>query len=181
MSKGQKTFYKVMHGLSILFIILGLIAAGFFIVIKLTNAADMIYSLVIGPLSITFTEGVTQGFSFTYLDLILLLVYIAIFLIMFWNVQVFFKHLKDEMLFIMENARAIRNVAFCVIFLAFFNHVPFYSLLNKLLPYLDTNQVEISLQISFDFGLLFTGLAILAVYQIFKEAVRIKEENDLTI
>lgn len=182
MSKGQRSFYRLMYILSLLPIVFILLAMGLLIYFWISKANELSYALTIGPLSIGISPDLLEGeLVLSHLDFVLLIIYGGLFFVLFWNVKNFFLNLVNEKFFVMENVRAIRHIGISILILAFYNYIPFYTILLKLIDKLNIPGINLSVQIGIDYGLLFSGLAILAVSQLFKEAVRIKEENELTI
>lgn len=98
------------------------------------------------------------------------------------NLIKIFSNLKHEKIFILENSTYIRNIGWIIIALSFIKDLPnimqVWSMRNQLDSIITT---PFSINYELNVGLLFSGLAILAVAQIYKLAVKIAEENDLTI
>ena len=65
--------------------------------------------------------------------------------------------------------------------MSFFNNVPAVILANDFARSVDFSHVPYSISYDMEYGVLFAGLATLAVAQIFNQAIKIAEENNLTI
>lgn len=184
MTNGQKNFYKFMHVLSIISIIgilLGFVTLVGIWILK-PIGGNTSYGLDLGVLSFDFSQEMLGNdffFSDTFFITLLGTLLIAAFLLV--NVKSFFKNLISNNIFLYSNANAIRNVGLIVILMSFFNNIPAIIAVNDISKNIDLSNVPYAINYEIEYGLLFAGLAILAVGQIFKKAVKVAEENELTI
>jgi len=186
MTNGQRIFYKMMHVVTFIAIIgasLGmLVLAGIWIWKPSVGSENVSYGLELGVLSFDFPqEFVGDGFIFSNLFFISLMVLLLLYILLLINVKKFFKNLVHQRLFVASNANAIRNVGWVIITLSIFNNIPAVIAVLDVSKHVDFSNVPYTINYEFEMGLLFAGLAILAVGQIFKQAVKIAEENELTI
>lgn len=184
MKKGQLKFYKIMHIISIIaLVIIGLgivVTLGLWIFHPTFDSVE--YYLQLGMLTFDLpSEKLSGGLALSNGAYITGLIQFILIGFLFWNVKTFFKNLRNEQIFIMSNVYALRNVAVFFIIQSVYYHVPEYFILVDHLKLLDFGQANITINLSYESGFLFAGLAILAVAQVFREAIKIKEENELTI
>jgi len=184
MTKAQKTFYKIMHVVSIIAIIGVLLGGVLLAAVWIWQPAgeNVTYGLELGALSLDFSEEmIIQEFFFSHLFFITVIVVLLVYFLLFVNIKKFFKNLIHHHLFVHSNANAIRNVGWILIVMGFVNPIPAVIAVSDMLQHVDFTNAAYTINYEVQMGVLFAGLAILAVGQIFKYAVKIAEENELTI
>lgn len=184
MTNGQKNFYRILHILSIIGIIgliLGMIALLFIWILKPIGEGTF-YKINSGILSFTLSqEMVGEDFFFSNIFFLSLIVALLIIIVLLVNVKKFFKNLINNNVFVVSNADNIRNVGWIVIILSLLKNVPTIFLANDISKSIGFSDVPFSINYGIEYEILFAGLAILAVSQVFKRAIVIAEENKFTI
>ncbi|QQK81425.1 DUF2975 domain-containing protein [Salicibibacter cibi] len=181
MTKGKKIFYKVMHIISIIGIIGMMLGVLFLTAIWIFQPVGdaSSYSIGLGVFSFDIPQEV--GFFFSHMFFVSLIVMLLLLIALLMSIRKFFKNLSNKYIFIQQNANNIRNVGWILIFLSFLSNVPAIILANDFVGSVDFSNVPFSISYDMEYGMLFAGIAILAVAQIFNQAVKIAEENQLTI
>lgn len=184
MINGKRFFYKLMYALSFIGIIgisLGIIALILIWIIK-PMGVGVNYVINSGIFSLDITEEmISEGFLLSntfFISLIITLLLISVLLV---NIKNFFKNLNHNQIFTQKNAKSIRNVGWVIIILSLVNNIPVVILVRDISESFNFNRTPLSINYEIEYAIVFTGLAILAVGQVFKEAVKIAEENKLTI
>jgi len=125
---------------------------------------------------------IEKGFTFSHLFFVMFLIVLVMSAWLLFNLIKIFNNLKQENIFILENAASIRNIGWIIIVISFIKDLPemmqVWSMRNQLDSIIT---MPFSINYELNVGLLFSGLAILAVAQIYKQAVKIADENNLTI
>lgn len=185
MSNKQRIFYKVMHIISVIAIVLNIIGVLFLFLSWFMNAAGKAasYEIEAGVLSFAIPENLVEdGFAVTPLFFITSITLSGAILVLLFNTMKIFSNLKKQAIFIPKNASYIRNIGWIVIILSVIKNIPEFIQIWGLRTQMDSiMNVSFSVVYELDFGLLFSGLSILAIALIFKQAVKIAEENQLTI
>lgn len=185
MTNKQKNFYNIMHVFSTIGFIISFVGILFLLYAWIMNATHRVssYHIDLGGISFDLPQQlIDDQFTVNHLFFIVLLIILGLTAWLLFNLIKIFKNLKNEHVFVQENARYIQYIGWIIIVLSFIKDLPNTLQVWVFRHYLDdilTSSYSINYEPSI--GLLFSGLAILAVAQIYKQAVKIAEENDLTI
>src|SRR5699024_226989 len=129
----------------------------------------------LGPIILDLPQkSLEGGLPFNYLFYIISLILLSMTMVLLINLSKIFKGFRHGIVFVQNNSNYISNIGWIVIILSFINDLPnvvqVLSMRNQLDSLIDTS---FSVYYEFDIFILFSGLVILAVAQIFKRAVKI--------
>lgn len=202
LSSAITTFLKILFYLSIAGTILGILFLSLTRFIKIDSEnVNAIWS--IGLNGLTITTDRTNPYPFILILLFSVLAFVCIALI--YKLKNLFNNMKKERVFVEENFSLLRTSGFLIIILGFaislVNFINWNFLINEIVgiggsidisinlaePWkiisrkMELDQFSMSYSLISEPELIITGLSILFFSHLFKKALELKAENDLTI
>ena len=156
-----------------------------------------IYFSVIDFGNVTFEDGISRNVILTngsgrlhiesmtlnaiYLKMLGAILEALVFIYIVYLLKRIFRNLRAGNFFIRENGVFITKIGLSIILITFFIDVFNYFVSNYVSKTLAISNIEFKPFINFHFNLIFLGLLILAIAQIFIKGTEMKIEQDLTI
>ncbi|MFC0560810.1 DUF2975 domain-containing protein [Halalkalibacter alkalisediminis] len=119
--------------------------------------------------------------SMTPLVQLLSMIQVLLILFLLYNLLVFFRNLSKGNIFTYSNANSIIQCGVLISIMALFQEIVPIVLAKDIVPYLTYSQGEVALSFTIPFGYFIASIAIITLGIIYKKAVKIAEEQQLTI
>ena len=156
-----------------------------------------VYFSVIDFGNVTFEDGISRNVILTsgsgrlhietltlsaiYLKMLGAIFEALVFIYIVYLLKRIFRNLRTGSFFIRENGVFITKIGLSIILITFFIDVFNYFVSNYVSNVLTISNIEFKPFINFHFNLIFLGLLILAIAQIFIKGTEMKIDQDLTI
>lgn len=134
------------------------------------------YSINLGVLVFQSNEIIVSNLFLIPLTLNVLLITLLI-----WNIRCFFKNLSKKSIFVIQNAKLITSTGIILVIMSVTANLAPFIAVQSLVPYLHNSLGEIVINYSVRWELVMGAIPVIVLGILFKEAVKIAQENELTI
>ncbi|MEB2302190.1 DUF2975 domain-containing protein [Lysinibacillus xylanilyticus] len=178
MEVGMYRFFKMLN----IFILLGVIIS-FFTILGLTAFyfTDVSNYGLDFKIKIGGSELVGNQLNFSFGIWLTLIIYILLGLCLLFFARIFVKNLLNNQIFVENNFKAIRYTSYTLAAMSIFNNIPQNLMISKIIDKQKILSEYISSSFSINYGLLIAAVTVFIFSFIFKEGIKIAEENKFTV
>lgn len=110
-----------------------------------------------------------------------LIIYILLGLFLLFFARIFIKNLLNKQIFVEKNFKTIRYTSYTLASMSIFNNIPQNLMLSEIIERQKILSDYIHSSFSINYGLLIAAVTVFVFSIIFKEGIRIAEENKFTV
>ena len=173
--------YRILKMLNI-FILLGIIIS-VFTILSLTalHFTDISNYGLDFKIKIGGSELIGNQLDLSFRIWLTLIIYILLGLCLLFFARIFIKNLLNKQIFIEKNFKTIRYTSYTLAAMSIFNNLPQNFILSEIIDNHKVLSEYINSSFSINYGLLIAAVTVFVFSFIFKEGIRIAEENKFTV